>query len=301
MREAVRRDLAEAAVKIEFEAPLSKYTSLRVGGPATALASPRNLDELAALLEICLRHGLETRVLGAGFNTLVLDAGFDGVLIVMRHFRGLEASGTTLRAEAGTSHSQITKFCIEHGLAGLEFGAGIPGTVGGWVAMNAGIGAREIKDVVLEVEWLAIDGSRGCAPRAELDFGYRHFRLPVAGAVITAARFHTEARASAEIRAEVDRLLDQRSGSQPLDQPSCGSVFKNPEGAFAGELIDSANLKGTRVGGAEISTLHANFIVNRGGATARDVIELIDLARDAVQRIHGVCLETEVQIVGREA
>lgn len=264
-----------------------------------AIAAPRSRSELSELLELCTRHGLPYRALGAGFNTLVLDGGFDGVAIIMRGLRGLQLEGDAVYAEAGTSHSQVTRFCIENGRSGLEFTAGIPGTVGGWIAMNAGIAGCEIETVVRSIEWLTPAGIPGGCDRAELEFAYRSLGLPVRGSIVTAGRFETRPTQPDAVRREVDRMLSQRSKTQPLDVPSCGSVFKNPEGHFAGQLIEAANLKGTRIGGAEISSLHANFIINRGGATARDVVSLIEEARETVQRIHGIGLETEVKIMGR--
>lgn len=299
MIDGVARSALEAARStVQFDALLSRHTSLRVGGPAAAIASPRSRDELSELLQICASHELPYRALGAGFNTLVLDGGFDGVAIGMRGLRGLEFDGDSLYAEAGTSHSQVTRFCIENGRSGLEFTAGIPGTVGGWIAMNAGIAGREVEAVIQSIEWITPDGAPGGCDRAELDFVYRSLSLPVNGSIVTAGRFETRPAQCREVRKEVDRMLAQRSETQPLDVPSCGSVFKNPAGHFAGQLIEAADLKGTRVGGAEISSLHANFIVNRGGATASDVLHLIERAREVVQRVHGIALETEVKIMG---
>ena len=296
---AACRALQEARSAVEFDAPLSRHVSLRVGGPAAAIAAPRHRDELSEILEICEVHEVPYRALGGGFNTLALDAGFDGVAIGMRGLRGLDLDGECLHAEAGTSHSQVTRLCIAQGRSGLEFAAGIPGTVGGWIAMNAGIAGREVEAVVRSIEWMAPGGFPGRTDRADLEFSYRSLRLPVAGSIVTAAVFETHAAEPDAVRAEVDRLLAQRSATQPLDVPSCGSVFKNPAGRFAGQLLEAADLKGTRVGAAEISERHANFIVNRGGATASDVLRLIEQAREAVHRVHGVALETEVQILGR--
>ena len=165
--------------------------------------------------------------------------------------------------------------------------------------MNAGIGVREIETVIEEVEWMEPNGRTATAGREELEFRYREFHSLTNGAVITSARFRTEARDSDAIAREVDRLLKERSESQPIHTPSCGSVFRNPEGDFAGRLIEAANLKGCRVGGAEISSMHANFIVNRGSATAADVLALIERAQTAVAEMHGIRLEPEVRIVGR--
>ncbi|MBW2312749.1 MAG: UDP-N-acetylmuramate dehydrogenase [Deltaproteobacteria bacterium] len=280
---------------------MSRHTSLRVGGPVEALVTPADRPALAALLALCKRRGWPHLVAGSGFNLLVRDGGLDGVAIKLSAFRALERrAGPRVAAEAGVSHASLTGLCTKSGLAGLEFGAGIPGTIGGWVAMNAGIGPREVKDVVESVE-LQVPGED--APRtldaADLDFRYRELHGTAPGSVIVGAVFRVEQSTPEAVQAEVDALLAQRAGSQPLDAPSCGSVFKNPPGDFAGRLIETVGLKGTRVGGAEISPTHANFIVNRGGATAADVLGLIETARERVAREAGVELETEVRIVGR--
>jgi UDP-N-acetylmuramate dehydrogenase len=250
---------------------------------------------------VCAAHGIPYTVLGAGFNTIALDNGIDGVVLQMRRLRALELRPDgSLRAECGVSHATLTRHCIEHGRSGLEFGAGIPGTIGGWVAMNAGIGEREVKDAVLGVELMLADGSDVVTlGRSELRFEYRALRSLDAGGVIVAALFETREATSEAVQIEVDRLLAQRQKTQPLDVPSCGAVFKNPEGDHAGRLIEAAGLKGEALGGAEISTVHANFIVNRGAASAADVVGLIDQARERVRAASGIELETEVKIVGR--
>jgi UDP-N-acetylmuramate dehydrogenase len=268
-----------------------------VGGPADALASPRTLQALVALLSLCRRLELRWWVLGSGFNTLVRDEGVRAVVLRLHALRRVEWSPQGgLRAEAGATHATVTRFCAERGLAGLEFAVGIPGTVGGWIAMNAGIGAREMKDAVEAVELVA-DGQVREWPAHALGFGYRRAELP-AGAVVSAARFRVTSDEPAAIRARMQELLARRRATQPVDQPSFGSVFKNPPGDFAGRLIEAAGLKGAREGGAEISTVHANFIVNRGGATARDALALMDRARAAVRDRFGIELEPEVRVVG---
>ncbi len=290
------------AERVRFDVPLARHTSLRVGGPADALATPADRGELGQLLALCQRLQLPSFALGAGFNTLVRDGGLPGVVISLRRFRGLVLEGThCLRAEAGVSHSQITNFCAQRGLAGLEFGAGIPGTVGGWIAMNAGTREREVRDVVRAVEILR-PGAAATEeiPRANLDFHYRALCGLPPGTVIVAAIFQAEIATCEAVKKEIERQLAQRANTQPLDRPSCGSVFKNPPGNFAGRLIESAGLKGERVGDAEISTLHANFIINRGHARARDVWELIERARSQVAAQCGTQLELEVHVVGEE-
>lgn len=299
-REALGDALGEA---VRFDADTSRLTSLRIGGPADALAVPSDRDALRALLAVCHAHDLHQRVIGRGFNVLVRDEGFDGVLIQLSRFRALEERpGPRVFAEAGVSHASLTRFCRERGLAGLEFGAGIPGSLGGWIAMNAGIGPREAKDVVEEIE---VVGPAGDEPRRvpgdELRFVYRALQGLAPGTVVVSALLAVKPASPEEVGAEVERLLADRAGSQPLDVPSCGSVFKNPPRGFAGQLIEAAGLKGSRIGGAMISPVHANFIVNTGGASAADVLALIDRARAEVKRTAGVELETEVQILGRSA
>ena len=242
-------------------------------------------------------------LIGNGFNTLVRDGGVAGLVIRLARFRRLEERpGGCLRAEAGVTHASLTRFCRDRGLAGLEFGAGIPGTVGGWIAMNAGVPQREVKDVVRELEVMSPTGRRRShLGRAGLRFEYRALRGLAPGSLVLSALLAVRRAKRVDVEREIADQLTKRADSQPIDQPSCGSVFKNPTGDFAGRLIETAGLKGTRLGGAEISPLHANFIVNRGRATASDVLGLIEIARKEVRRRSGVRLETEVKIVGREA
>lgn len=299
-REALIRCLAE---RVEFGVPLSRHTSLRIGGPADALATPADRDELARLLAVCAEHALATTVLGGGFNVLVLEGGVRGVVIRLRKLRRIERLADDLiSVEAGASHATITRYCSEHGLSGLEFGAGIPGTLGGWIAMNAGIGVREIKDVVREIDVLDRRGRATAAiPRAALDFRYRELASLAPGSVIVGARLEVTPSDRERVEAEVARLLALRHATQPIDQPSCGSVFRNPPGDHAGRLIEAAGLKGARSGGAEISSVHANFIVNHGDAKASDVLCLIARAREEVAARTGTRLETEVKILGTAA
>lgn len=300
LRRLLERELAG---RVEFDVPLARHTALRIGGPADALATPQDRQELRRLLALCADHALPTTVLGAGFNVLVQEGGIRGVVIRLKKLRHIERlSPRTISVEAGASHATLTRFCVENGLAGLEFGVGIPGTLGGWLAMNAGIGTREMKDVVQEIELLDRQG-RGFSrrPRAELDFRYRALIGLEPGTLIVGAVLEVEPSERALVQAEIDRLLARRHATQPIDQPSCGSVFRNPDGDHAGRLIEAAGLKGEREGSAEISTLHANFIVNHGGARARDVLALIERARDAVEAGSGIRLETEVRILGEPA
>jgi UDP-N-acetylmuramate dehydrogenase len=262
---------------------------------------PDDRSALARVLRICALHRLPHAVIGRGFNSIVRDEGLAGVALRLSSFRDLGVRpAEVVRSESGVSHHQITRFCQAQGLAGLEFGAGIPGTVGGWITMNAGIGHREVKDVVCELEVMSPTGGQiRHLGRQLLRFSYRALRGLAPGSVILSALFKVRISTRAEVRDEVNRLLAERASRQPLDLPSCGSVFKNPPGGFAGQLIEAAGLKGERIGGAQISTTHANFIVNSGGATASDVISLIAKARGLVRFRTGIVLEPEVKILGR--
>jgi len=287
--------------RVHFDAPLGRHISLRVGGPADALATPDSIEQAQALVALCAEHHIPLHVLGGGFNTLVRDGGLEGVVLRTQRLRKLEVTGpAVIYAEAGVSHSQLTNLCIERGLSGLEFGAGIPGTIGGWVAMNAGIPEREAGERVIDVVVATPRQGLMTVGRAGLRFVYRGVHGLPAGSLVVAARFQLEPSTREAVRAEVERHLAHRRATQPIDQPSCGSVFKNPNGSQAGRLIDQAGLKGATAGGAQISPVHANFIVNLGGAHAADVLALIDRARQAVAKASGVALEPEVRIVGRE-
>ncbi len=295
---ATLRDLLQDRVR--FDVPLARLTSLCVGGPAEAVATPGDRAELAALLGLCTAKRIPHYLIGNGFNTLAGDAPLAGVVIQLSRLRLLEERpGGGLRAESGVSHSQITRFCVQRGLSGLEFAAGIPGTVGGWLAMNAGIPTREMKDVVVEVEVMSPTGCRiRHVERGALRFAYRALRGLAPGSVLLSALFEVAPSDPQQVRARVEELLARRAETQPLDVRSCGSVFKNPPGDFAGRLIESVGLKGHRIGGAEISPVHGNFITNTGGASASDVFALICEARRRVRERTGARLDCEVRVLG---
>ena len=275
---SVAKDALEAALgpAIAFDVAMSKHTSLRIGGPADALSLPTDREQLRSLLQLCQQYGLPHSVIGSGFNLLVEDAGIAGVVINLKKIRRLEQRAEGLIfAEAGISHATLTRFCVDRGLSGLEFAAGIPGTVGGWLRMNAGIPDREQKDVIREIEIVSANGQEETVlPIEELDFTYRALRGLPKGAIIVSGLFQLHPSSKEAVQTEVRRLLDRRGQTQPLDIPSCGSVFRNPEGDHAGRLIEAVGLRGERIGGAEVSTVHANFITNQGGATAEDVLAL---------------------------
>jgi UDP-N-acetylmuramate dehydrogenase len=293
------RLLAILGERVSFDFPTARLTSLRVGGPADAVVCPESRDELRRVLELAEVEELPVYVIGGGFNTLVRDAGLRGIVLQLTGFRTvrIEPSGA-IYAEAGASHASVTRFCAEQGRTGLEFAVGIPGTVGGWIAMNAGVPEREMASVVERIEVLMPGETEPVdLPRSELRFRYRALEEPE-DALVLSARFHTEEASPEEIQERMREHLAHRKESQPVDRLSCGSVFKNPTGDHAGRLIEAVGLKGAREGDAEISEVHANFIVNRGSATASDVLRLVERAHAQVLRQVGIDLEPEVRVLG---
>ena len=283
--------------EIVRDAPLAPRTAIRVGGPADLLVRPADPDALAELLRAARRLDVPLAVLGGGANLLVADAGVRGIVVRLPQDLAPEShDGGILVLNAGAPSVRLPSRAHALGLVGMEFIAGIPGTLGGAVAMNAGTRSGEMKDVVTRVELATADGA-GFVPAAALEFGYRRARLP-AGAVVTrvevALREGDVAASAAAMKADRDR----RAATQPLDRPTFGSTFANPPGDFAGRLIEAVGLKGYRVGNATWSEVHANFVVNLGGASARDVLALIALARSRVKDRFGIVLETEVRLMG---
>jgi UDP-N-acetylmuramate dehydrogenase len=281
------------------DAPLAPRTTIRVGGPADLLVRPADPDALAELLRAVRELGVPLSILGGGANTLVADRGVRGVVLRLPADLVPEDPGRPLLLGAGQPTSRLWIRAHALGLVGMEFVAGIPGTLGGAVAMNAGTKIGEMKDVVSEVE-LATAGGAGFVPAAALGFAYRTCRLPP-GAVVTRVAFALREGdvTESERRMQADR--EQRRRTQPLDRPTFGSTFRNPPGAYAGRLVEAVGLKGHRIGNAVWSPVHANFVSNLGGATARDVLALVRLARARVRERFGIELETEVRLAGEFA
>lgn len=293
------REALAARVRGELlrDAPLAPRTSIRVGGPADLLLRPADVDDLVAALAAARELGVPVVVLGGGANTLVADAGVRGLVLRLPPDLSREAiRAPRLLLAAGLPTARAVQRAHAHGLVGAEFLRGIPGTLGGALAMNAGTRAGEMKDVVTHVEVATADGLRDL-PAEALAFAYRTCRLPE-GAVVTRIGLELHRGDVAAAAKAMDEEWARRAATQPLDQPSFGSTFRNPPGDFAGRLVEAAGLKGYRVGGAEVSTRHANFVVNAGGATARDVLAVVRRMRDEVRARFGVTLETEVRRVG---
>lgn len=279
------------------DAPLAPRTAIKVGGPADLLVRPADPDALAELLRAVRELGVPLAILGGGANTLVADAGVRGVVLRLPpDLVPEEARGTTLVLGAGQPTSRLWVRAHALGLVGMEFVAGIPGTLGGAVAMNAGTRIGEMKDVVARVELATADGA-GFVEGRELGFAYRTCRLPP-GAVVTRVELSLRPGDVAESERTMQEDRDRRRRTQPLDKPTFGSTFRNPPGDFAGRLIEAVGLKGHRVGNATWSDVHANFVSNLGGATARDVLALVNLARSRVKERFGLALEPEVRLLG---
>ncbi len=284
---------------LTYNEPMSRHTSWQVGGPAERFYRPADVADLAEFLA-GLPAGEPVMVVGLGSNLLVRDGGIRGTVVLTHHaLQGLalEADGCVY-AEAGVADAKVARFASRHDLTGAEFLAGIPGTVGGALAMNAGCYGAETWDIVTEVETVDRRGVRRRRRKGDFTVGYRHVAPKVEGEWFVAARFRLAPGKGETSRQRVRELMTQRAKSQPLAQPNAGSVFRNPAGDHAGRLIEACGLKGAREGGAQVSEKHANFIVNTGGATAADIERLIGRVRDTVRERCGVELVSEVRIVG---
>ena len=277
---------------------MSAHTTFRVGGPADYFASPSDVDQVAGLIELCRKCEIPYFVLGNGSNLLVSDVGYRGMIInIMDNMNGITVDGDVITAQAGAKLVRVSRLARDNSLTGLEFASGIPGTIGGAVYMNAGAYGGEMKDVVTSVKVMDADGHIYDMSSDELDFSYRHSAVEAEGLIVLEVTMKLAAGVQQDIDDRMKELSDSRRTKQPLEYPSAGSTFKRPEGHFAGALIEQAGLKGTRIGGAEVSPKHAGFIVNCGGATCADVLNLIDLVRERVYKEFGVLLEPEIKII----
>lgn len=294
--------LALGTEAVRTNEPMSRHTSFRIGGPADIFVAPRTAADLALALRLAREHGVPVFVFGNGTNLLVRDGGIRGLVIKLAGCcTEVAISGTRLRAGAGVLLAAAAAAAAEAGLSGLEFAAGIPGTVGGAVVMNAGAYDGEMKDVVVRVETVDETGEPRLYTSAELNFGYRQSALQQRNDIVTAVVFGLRFGDREEIIAKVRDFNQRRALKQPLDLPSAGSTFRRPPGHYAGDLIQRAGLRGFTIGGAQVSEKHAGFIVNRGGATARDVLALIAHVQKEVERQFGVWLEPEIKVVGEDS
>ncbi len=283
---------------VKEQEPLANYTSFRIGGPADCLITPHGKEQLEACLRLCKERDIPVFILGNGSNLLVSDKGIGGVTLrIGKELGGITAEGTRLTAGAGAKLSDLCRLAAEKSLSGLEFAYGIPGSVGGGVFMNAGAYGGELKDVLESVTVLTKEGDFVTYPVCDCDLGYRHSRFMEEDAVIVEAVFRLSPGDKETVLRDMADILQRRKDKQPLEWPSAGSVFRRPQGYFAGALIQNAGLMGYAVGGAQVSEKHAGFIVNNGGATCEDVRQLIAHIQKTVRDKDGVELVCEIRFV----
>ena len=285
--------------RVLADEPMRKHTTFRVGGNADFFVKPNTAEEVKCVVALCKKENLPYYILGNGSNLLVGDKGYRGVIIqIYKEMNGIVVDGDRIRAQAGALLSKVGSVALEAELTGFEFAAGIPGTVGGAVMMNAGAYGGEMKDVLVSTKVLTEDGDILRLSNEELELGYRTSVIAKKNYVVLEAEYQLRAGDKAEIRALMDELKVRRVTKQPLEYASAGSTFKRPEGYFAGKLIQDAGLRGFEVGGAQVSEKHCGFVINKGDATAADIIELMDRVSEKVFQEFGVTLEPEVKRLG---
>ena len=284
--------------RVLFNVPMKRFTSMKVGGPVDVLLFPRDVDELQKLACYARKKSIPVMILGKGTNMIVRDKGIRGWMITLTQgLTKIRAEGEIVEAEAGASLQRLVQFCVQKGLAGFEPFYGIPGTVGGGLAMNAGAWGSELKDMLLSMTLMKENGDLVERPRSRLRFSYRGLVLPSTW-IILKGRFQLKKGKKGEIVERIKSYSERRRKKQPLDYPSAGSIFKNPAQGRAGRWIEEAGLKGYRIGQAMVSERHANFIINLGNATSKDVIHLMEWVEKKVFEERGVSLEREVKVVG---
>ena len=287
----------EQGIRLERNVPLREHTTFRIGGPADYVVYPSDTAQMGKLIVYLKTHEIPYFLMGRGSDILAADEGFRGVIVMTRDMNRLTREGNRIFADAGCSMAAVSNFAQKEGLGGLEFLHGIPGSIGGGVYMNAGAYGSEISAYLQSVEWVDEEGFVHTSNPSELDFSYRHSYFSDHKGVVCSTVFYCPSKDPAEIRSVITDLDSRRREKQPLEYPSAGSAFKRPEGYFAGKLIEDAGLKGYAVGGACVSEKHAGFIVNKGGATAADVKELICRVAETVDQKFGVRLESEIQFL----
>lgn len=287
-------------IKILKNESLSKYTFTKTGGPADLIAFPKDIKEVQSLLIMAKEQQLPITVLGNASNLIIKDGGIRGLVIILTDMNKIISNGEYVIAQAGARYIDTTIVAQQNGLSGLEFAAGIPGSVGGAVYMNAGAYGGETAEVIDTVTVLTPENEIKIFNNDELEFGYRHSLIQEQNDIVLEASFKLVSGDKEKIKAKMDELNELRASKQPLELPSCGSVFKRPEGYFAGKLIHDAGLQGYQSGGAQVSTKHAGFIVNVDHATATDYLNVIKHVQETVYKQNQVHLETEVRIIGQD-
>ena len=293
----IKSGLDKLRIEYVSDFPMSRFTWLRVGGNAKFAIYPSSIQQLTGLISFLSQMGYPWIVLGEGSNTIILDEGIEKAVIITKKMKAIEIKDSgEIVAEAGANMGTIMNQSVRKGFAGFEFAAGIPGTIGGGVFMNAGANDAEIKDVIKKV-WLLIDGKEEVVSRRELNFEYRKSNLPES-AVVMKALIKLDQGDRKLSESKVKDYLDKRNKTQPIKMSNTGSIFKNPDSIAAGKLIEELGLKGYEIGGAQISELHGNFIINRGSAKSSEVLKLIDVAKENAYKSRGIILEPEVRILG---
>ena len=285
---------------ISFNEDLKKHLHTKMGGKADYYIEPFTYLELQDIINIFKHDKIPIIVIGSGANLIVRDGGVRGLVISLKNFNNIKVNGDEILAGSGTSLIKTTYIALQHNLTGFEFASGIPGTIGGAVFMNAGAYGGEIKDVLESV--IVLDKNLNIIQRKaeDLNIGYRYTNIEENGDIILEAKFKLSKGKHDEIKAKMDELSISRQSKQPLDYPSCGSVFKRPPGMFAGKLIQDCGLQGFRIGGAEVSRKHANFILNVDNATSTDYLAVMNHVQNTVLEKFGVWLEPEVKIIGED-
>lgn len=293
------KKISEIAENVKFSEEMKNHTTFKIGGPADAFVNAKSAEEIRAVLGFCRENGVPCLVTGNGSNMLVSDKGIRGVVLqVGSAMSDCRIEDETVYAEAGILMSALAKRILEASLTGFEFASGIPGTLGGGIYMNAGAYGGELKDIIEEVTYIDENNEIKTSKGAELDFGYRHSIFETGKYVILSCKIKLKYGNYDEIKALMADYTKRRNDKQPISMPSAGSTFKRPEGYFAGKLIQDAGLMGYTIGGAQVSEKHAGFVVNRGGATAKDVLDLIEHVQKTVEEKFGVRLEPEVRLIG---
>ena len=292
--------LSNSNIAYTLNEPMSAHTTFKIGGAADIMITVQSIDELKTALSACKDSDVPFMILGNGSNLLVSDDGIEGAVILLDgDFKAITVDGETVTAGAGAKLSKLCTVALDEELSGLEFAYGIPGSVGGAMYMNAGAYGGEMKDVALSVTALTADGEVKEYSLEELNLGYRTSIFKTNGEIILFSKFQLHKGERSAIKSQMDDVMNRRKTKQPLEYPSAGSVFKRPEGAFAGTLIEQCGLKGRTVGGAQVSEKHAGFIINVGGATCDDVMNLVKLVQDVVKTETGYFLEREIIRTGR--
>ena len=288
---------AIGSIDVYEDLSLSGLTTFRIGGPADYVVSPENIDELNQAIRVLRDQGIPYVVLGRGSNVLASDEGFRGAVIRLStdYFQRIRVEGELITAEAGVTLTHLSRTARRNGLTGLEFASGIPGSLGGGLYMNAGAYGGEMKDIVKEVTVVDLFGDQMTLSGEEMEFGTRSSILQKKSWIAVRAVLKLQKGDPQTIEQRMEELTQQRKAKQPIELPSAGSVFKRPQGYFAGALIEQAGLKGYKIGGAEVSEKHAGFIVNRGGATCEDIVSLIRYIQKTVEEKFGVKLEPEIR------